>query len=628
MKPRRQCGRFGGGALPRTSVLWNLSPSPFKARRCLKGFEGFKVCSPDITVSRIGEAFSRLNLVVSIEFASSGLARGIGSYYWCVARLRPSKDMDVCLLTTYGKGMTPALCAASGAAEMVERFSAVMNLKSRKKILRASKSEGRPCRGHGNPPELFREATRMYTRSGIDSLPVFRSCTSLGTGKAAVYPESFYRRWQTSQGLAAGNSLEEAAVQGICEVVERNTLRAVLGKGFARPRVDPASFETPLLRHLHDAVSETGVRITYLDWSLWGVPVVGALFENSRPGSSQETSRFVVGVATSPAGAALRCLTEYLQQGNPSVAGPDTADELMDRLRAKITKIDVPGIRQFSEALGFNKALPSIYDKKTSGPPLPVKPLSDLPDVSHQDLAVEIRRMARRLQGHGIDLFIDDLTLPVLNFPVVRVIPVVANPSLESVLNPVLLHNNPSDSGPVTVQIRRVAKWHKAMDRLWEELSKAGWPSHRSVRARRKLIRLLESHIRSGYNIRYFGLLGTEISVFELLARLSIAVHDLDRAERYNEACMLTQKTNPDIIMDRIWIARERKDSRTVDDFAWLVGQMEPDVDIEEALRRRQAKVLDPNPFSQCEADCESMVGNPICRECGLNYVSEDIWWA
>jgi ribosomal protein S12 methylthiotransferase accessory factor YcaO len=597
-----------------------------RVHRCLKKFEGFKVSAPEVTVSKIGDAFSRLNLFVSIAFGSNDHVPGTGSYYRCAARLRPLDDPEVILGITFGKGTTPALCAASGAAEMAERFSALMNLKNWRNNSDILRSAGLTEQDRSGLPELFADASERFSACGIDYPRVYRHCTSLATGEVAVYPAGYYRLWQTSQGLAAGNTLEEAIVQGICEVIERNTLRVVFSKGLATALLDPMNFrDSGVFHELHGAITEAGVRITYHDWSLWGVPVVGAVFENATE-PSLRSSRCVVGVATSPSGAAVRCLTEYLQSGNPCMNGRDEAVGQLSRLRTRITGLDSPEVLSFSEALGLGKALPALYGRNPPAAALPIARLSDLPDVSHRDLAVEIRRMVRALDGHGIELFVDDLTLPALGFPVVRLIPVVRDPSIEEILHPVLFYNIPSDSRPLTVQIRNVAGWHRNARCLWDTLSEGSWFSRRHPRAIGKLIRLLESHVgRGGYDSRG-GLLGTDVPIFHFLARLSMAVHDVDRAERYNEACMLEDRTDPEVLLDRIWIARQRGDERTAEDFTWLLRQMDPKMDIEEALEQLYVKILQTNPFVRCGLKCVRMAGHPLCRECVLRYVPKEVW--
>ena len=601
------------------------SQKTLNLRHCLKSFEGYKVCPPEITVARIGERFAKLNLAVRIAFEPAGLVPDIGSYYRCAARLVPDADHDAVLGTTYGKGLTPALSAASGAAEMVERFTAQMNIKNRGKDFELNQAIGLASGKIAGYPKLFSEAARKFVPSGIEYPVVYRYCTSLISGEISVYPAVLYRFWQTSQGLAAGNTLEEAVVQGICEVIERSTLRAVLGKGLARPEIDPESFDTPLLRKLHSSVKKTGVGIAYFDWSLWGIPVVGALFQNPREPSPQ-TSRFVVGVATSPTNAALRCLLEYLQQGNPCLAGPDVSITLLDRWRAETSGLESVEHTAFTEALGYNKALPAIYGRRGAASATEEKYLSELPNVSHRDLLVEIRRMSRAMNDHGLELWVDDLTLPALDFPVIRVIPVAHDSSLKNLLNPIIFHNNPSDSRPLKTQIRNVAAWQRTGSRLFKELAMGRWRSRPNLPRMRRLISRLESHIKDQDTDCFAHTLHPDVSTVKFLTKLSMAAGDLDRAQQYNEACMITERMDPDVLLDRIWISRKRGDERTAEDCIWLIRQFKPEMDIEAELKHHEVKVFESNPFDQCNDDCDGSKGNPLCRECILNYVPIKVW--
>jgi len=594
-------------------------------RHCLKSFEGYKVCPPEITVARIGERFAKLNLAVRIAFEPAGFVPDIGSYYRCVARLVPDADRNAVLGTTYGKGLTPALSAASGAAEMVERFTSQMNIKYRGKDIEFDQAIGLGSGKIAGYPKLFPEAVRQFVPSGIEYPIVYRYCTSLISGETSIYPAVLYRLWQTSQGLAAGNTLEEAVVQGICEVIERSTLRTVLSRGLARPGIDPESFDTPLLRKLHSSVKQTGVRITYFDWSLWAIPVVGALFQNPREPSPQ-TSRFVVGVATSPTNAALRCLLEYLQQGNPCLIGVDVPEKLLSRWRVETSGLETVEHTPFTEALCYNKALPSIYGRKGAASATEEKALSELPNVSHRDLLLEIQRMTRALNDHGLELWVDDLTLPALGFPVIRVIPVAHDSSLKNLLNPIIFHNNPSDSRPLKNQIRNVAAWHRTGSRLFKELAMSHWRSRSNLPRMRRLMSRLESHIEDQDTDCFAHTLHPDVSTVKFLTKLSIATGDLDRAQKYNEACMITERMDPDVLLDRIWIARKKGDVRTAEDYIWLIRQFKPELDIEAGLKLYEGKVFESNPFDRCNDDCAGNKGNPLCRECILNYVPIEVW--
>jgi len=601
------------------------SPKYLNLRHCLKSFEGYKVCPPEITVARIGERFAKLNLAVRIAFEPAGLVPDIGSYYRCAARLVPDADHDAVLGTTYGKGLTPALSAASGAAEMVERFSTQMNIKNRGKDSEFNRAAGLGPGEIEGYPELFPEAAKQYVGFGSEYPFVYRFCTSLISEEISVYPAVLYRLWQTSQGLAAGNTLEEAVVQGICEVIERSTLRTVLGKGLARPGIDPESFDTPLLKKLHSSVKRTGVRITYFDWSLWGVPVVGALFQNAREPSPQ-TSRFVVGVATSPTNAALRSLLEYLQQGNPCLIGVDVPEKLLGRWRVETSGLETVEHTPFTEALCYNKALPSLYGRRGAASATEGKALSELPNVSHRDLLVEIQSMTRAMNDHGLELWVDDLTLPALDFPVIRIIPVVHDSSLKNLLNPIIFHNNPSDSRPLKTQIRNVAAWHRTGSLLFKELAMGNWRSRPNLPRMLRLMSRLESHIKDQDMDCFAHVLHPDISTVKFLTKLSIAAGDLDRAQKYNEACMITERMDPDVLLDRIWISRKRGDERTAEDCIWLIRQFKPELDIKAELKHHKDKVFESNPFDRCNDDCAGNKGNPLCRECILNYVPIKVW--
>ncbi len=115
-----------------------------------------------------------------------------------------------------------------------------------------------------------------------------------------------------SNGCAAGNTLEEAIVQGFLELVERNSYAIWWYNRSQRAEVDLNQFDNSYIRDLRVQLAETGRRLWVLDiTSDLGIPSFVALthwMENS-----QEQIEFGSGAHFDPRIALLRAMTELNQ---------------------------------------------------------------------------------------------------------------------------------------------------------------------------------------------------------------------------------------------------------------------------------------------------------------------------
>ena len=68
-----------------------------------------------------------------------------------------------------------------------------------------------------------------------------------------------------SNGCAAGNTLEEAIVQGFLELVERDSYAIWWYNRLQRPEVDLSQFDDSYVRDLQIQLAETGRRLWVLD---------------------------------------------------------------------------------------------------------------------------------------------------------------------------------------------------------------------------------------------------------------------------------------------------------------------------------------------------------------------------
>jgi ribosomal protein S12 methylthiotransferase accessory factor len=158
------------------------------------------------------------------------------------------------------------------------------------------------------------EAERM-DGSGQTFVP--RACASID-GRVA-------RRWAppvffgNSNGLASGNSMDEAALHALLEVVERDgTARLHALPSQEERAVDAASVDAPEARHLLDQLDRAGIRVQISDAR---GPTELACFE-VRIRSEDHTVGFIgAGCHLDPSVALCRALTEAAQSRLGQIAG-------------------------------------------------------------------------------------------------------------------------------------------------------------------------------------------------------------------------------------------------------------------------------------------------------------------
>lgn len=121
-----------------------------------------------------------------------------------------------------------------------------------------------------------------------------------------------YRVHADSNGCAAGNTLEEAIVQGFLELVERDAYAIWWYNRLQRPQVDLTQFEDSYIHDLKALLADTGRRVWVLDvTSDLGIPAFVTVAHWTEDG--QEFVDFGSGAHFDPRIALLRAMTELNQ---------------------------------------------------------------------------------------------------------------------------------------------------------------------------------------------------------------------------------------------------------------------------------------------------------------------------
>jgi len=204
-----------------------------------------------------------------------------------------------------------------------------------------------------------------------------------------------------SNGCAAGNTLEEAIVQGFLELVERDSYAIWWYNRLQRAEVDLGQFDDSYVRDLQTQLAETGRRLWVLDvTSDLGIPTYVAILHWMQNG--QENIEFGSGAHFDNRIALLRALTELNQFLSVGLMGGGTGEKPSLDGSTPLRLQDYP----FLTPSGHTKVPPDSGSK--FGP---------LDNTRQQvDACVNIARRA------GLDFLVLNQTRPDVEVPVVRVI--------------------------------------------------------------------------------------------------------------------------------------------------------------------------------------------------------------
>ena len=380
-------------------------PAPIRYGDCLKSYtyDQDKVCTPEETIAKLKQRLAevKLDILSDVRRVDSGRL-DIPVYFSVCGReafevIRNKKQL--------GKGCTPAQSQASACMELVERFSFFSFKQNPGNFILATHAE---LVAEGLPllplkyllQSVHDEATSEETLAElIAEIPIrWAWATNLNRGETLLVPFSWFYAINEFNGPSAGNSYEEAILQGLCEIVERHVCAVVTRERIKAPAIDPASITDPVAAELLDKFTRHGIEVYLNDFSLdTGIPTVAALAMD--PSTFPETSEIVytAGTTPEPNKALIRALTEVAQ--------------LSGDFHTKANYL----------ASGLPKPLTMAEVEYITNPGQSVR-LDELPDLGDNNMKVEIERCLAALEKLGLELFLLDTMHPQLQIPAIYTI--------------------------------------------------------------------------------------------------------------------------------------------------------------------------------------------------------------
>ncbi|MGW0411052.1 TOMM precursor leader peptide-binding protein [Streptomyces collinus] len=218
-------------------------------------------------------------------------------------------------------------------------------------------------------------------------------------------PQDAFTCLATSNGTAAGGTLEDAVLQGFLELVERDALALWWYNRTRHPAVDLDAFDDPWITELRRVHASLGREVWVLDITAdLGIPVMAAV--SRRTDGGPEHIMFGFGAHLDPRVALRRALTE-LNQMMPHVL-EDTPEGMAVTRDAEVAH----WLRTATTA-----AHPYLLPDGSS----PTGPGTHA-YTARDDLREDVEAAVALLREHGMELLVLDQTRPDVGLPVVRVV--------------------------------------------------------------------------------------------------------------------------------------------------------------------------------------------------------------
>ena len=299
-----------------------------------------------------------------------------------------------------GKGASPIQAEASACMELAERFSFFSFKNNDSNFLvgdyKTMRGQGYPVldtryllqsvHDDKNSPELLEKLLDGLTMQWVWGTNVTRN-------EEVLIPFSWFFAINEFNGPSAGNTLEEAALQGVCEIVERHVCSLVSHDKRVTPRINLDSVEGDVAKEVIDKFRKHDIDLYLNDFSLdTGIPTIGALAIDRS--TFPETSEIVytAGTTPDPEKALIRAVTEVAQLAGDFNSG---SNYIASGLPKPLAMKELEHLTEGSASLDIN-TVPNLVDN---------------------NIKIEVENCVRSLQKIGLEVLMVDVTHPELDIP-------------------------------------------------------------------------------------------------------------------------------------------------------------------------------------------------------------------
>ena len=309
-----------------------------------------------------------------------------------------------------GKGPTPEQAKASAIMEAIERYSA--ELRETDELVYGTVDEATEVGLTLDPAEMILPPrTANYYKNDViawcRAYELFRGEEIWVPACAVYHPYNADGDLQLfrfhTNGIAAGNTMEEAILHGMLELIERDAWSICEYR--EKANADVILDEGSLCSELMKKFSDSGVEIYLKDLTNdTGIPTIGAAADDI---STKDPELLNIGVGThlNPEIAAIRALTEVAQSRTTHKHG----SKINAKLQKRSQELGYEGVKQ-ANRVWYSKSSKTVR-------------LSDMERLDTQYVLDDIEVVLERLMQCNFDkVIVADITRPEVGIPSVRMI--------------------------------------------------------------------------------------------------------------------------------------------------------------------------------------------------------------
>lgn len=299
-----------------------------------------------------------------------------------------------------GKGASPVQAEASACMELAERFSFFSFKQEAANFIEGDYRQMIEVGYNVLPIEALLKSVDDQTTPAeiaekvMEDIPMqWVWARNLTSDQEVLIPFSWFYAINEYNGSSAGNTVEEAALQGICEVVERHVCSRITHEKLSTPKIDIDSITDKVAVELIEKFRKNNIELYVNDFSLdTGICTVGALAidRSTFPESSEIV--YTAGTTPDPEKAFIRTITEIAQ-----LAGDFNTDSNY-------------------EASGLPKPL-NMEDMEYVTKTHATVSIENVCNLSDDNFRTEVMNCVNALERIGLDVFVVDITHPKLKIP-------------------------------------------------------------------------------------------------------------------------------------------------------------------------------------------------------------------
>ena len=299
-----------------------------------------------------------------------------------------------------GKGASPIQSKASACMELAERFSFFAFKADEDNFIRGDysslKDQGYPLL---DSSYLLKSVDDEQLSSNdlellLEDIPMrWTWATNVSTGDDVLIPFSWFYAINEFNGPSAGNTIEEAALQGVSEIVERHVCSLINQHKLSTPAIDTDTIEDPVARELLDKFNEHEIELYLNDFSLnTGLCTVGALAIDRSTFPELSEIVFTAGTTPGPDKAIIRAVTEVAQLAGDFNSGSNYVASGLPK------PLSMDEVRYLTEV-----------DHRVT--------VQEMNDLSDDDMKIELDRCIEKLGEIDMEVLMIDVTHPKLEIP-------------------------------------------------------------------------------------------------------------------------------------------------------------------------------------------------------------------